>query len=137
MSKVVINGKVDSQLRNPLSVARGLGSSGSGFEHWWVQRLSSLALVPLGLWFVFSVATMAGADYAAVQAWLASPLTATLMVLFVAVAFHHAAAGMQVVYEDYVGNEAARMICVLGTKFLFYLLAVLCVISVLRVAFGG
>lgn len=137
MSKVVVNGKVDAKLRSPLGVARGLGAAHSGFEHWWEQRMSSLALVPLGLWFALSLASLAGADHPAVRAWISQPLSATLLVLFIGVAFQHAASGMQVVYEDYVSNEPARMICVIGTKFLFFLVAALCIVSVLKIAFGG
>lgn len=137
MSQTVEHGKVDTKLRNPLAVARGLGSAKGGTEHWWEQRMTSLALVPLGLWFVFSLAAMAGADYAAVQAWIASPVTATLLILFIGIAFHHAAAGMQVVYEDYVYNEAARLVVIIATKFAFFLLAVLCIVSVLKIALGG
>lgn len=137
MSKNLVHGKVDPKLRNPLAVARGLGSAKGGTEHWWEQRMSSLALIPLGLWFVFSLSCMAGAEYGAVRAWMAAPVTATLLVLFIAIAFHHVASGMQVVFEDYVQNEAARLISIITVKFLAVVLAVLCIVSVLKIALGG
>jgi succinate dehydrogenase / fumarate reductase, membrane anchor subunit len=89
-------------LRSPLSMARGLGSAKHGADHWWLQRLTSIALIPLTLWFVLSVIIHLGASYEEFVAWMRSPFSATMMVLTVAVTFHHAQSGMQVVYEDYL-----------------------------------
>ena len=69
--------------RTPLKTARGLGSAKSGTEHWWAQRLTALALIPLCLWFVASVAAMVGADYATMKAWVDSPLVAALLILLI------------------------------------------------------
>lgn len=125
------------QLRNPLQKARGLGSAKHGAEHWWVQRLSSLALIPLTIWFVLGVIGHLGADHAAFQAWMRSPVTAAMMILTVAVTFQHAASGMQVVYEDYLHVEWQKLAADIVTKFLCYGLAAACIVSVLKLSFGA
>jgi len=124
-------------LRSPLKKARGLGSAKEGVHHWWLQRVTSIALVPLTLWFVLSLAALAGSDYAAVVEWVRSPLVALLLVLTVATAFYHAALGVQVVVEDYVSHHGWRMAIILAEKFLFLLLGVAAILSVLRVSFGA
>lgn len=124
-------------LRSPLSQARGLGSAKDGVHHWWVQRVSAVALIPLVLWFVYSVAAHAGAPYAEVLAWVAQPWVAVLLVLFIATACYHAALGMQVVYEDYVGGEFAKIATIVVTKLLLALLAVAGIFAVLKIAFGS
>ncbi|MGQ9371381.1 succinate dehydrogenase, hydrophobic membrane anchor protein [Azospirillum sp. ST 5-10] len=123
-------------LRDPLGNARGLGSAKHGTDHWWHQRLTALALVPLTLWFVLAVIIHLGADYGEMVAWLRSPYSAAMMILFVAVGFHHAAAGMQVVFEDYVHNEWAKVASIIVTKFVLYALAAICIVSVLKLTFG-
>lgn len=89
-------------LRSPLAEARGHGSAKDGTHHWWVQRVSGVALIPLTLWFVFSVATMSGADYVTFTSWAASPFNATALILLIVASFHHAQLGVQVVIEDYI-----------------------------------
>ena len=84
-------------LQNPIGRVRGLGSAKSGSEHWWAQRLTAVALVPLTLWFIYSALALAGADYAAAKAWLATPWNAVLMVLLVIATCHHMQLGLQVV----------------------------------------
>jgi len=123
-------------LRTPLALARGLGSAKYGTEHWWHQRLTALALVPLTLWFVIAVIIHLGADHVEMVAWLKSPYSAAMMILFLGVGFHHAAAGMQVVLEDYVHNEFAKVASIVVTKFVLYALAAMCIVSVLKLTFG-
>lgn len=125
-----------SNLRSPLGRARGLGSAKEGLHHWWMQRLTSIALVPLTVWFVASLVMLSGAGYEDFVLWLSSPIHATVMVLFLAVSFHHAQAGMQVVLEDYVSSHGARIAAVIAVKFICTALAALSIISVLIVAFG-
>lgn len=125
------------QLRSPLQHARGLGSAKHGAEHWWGQRVSSLALIPLTLWFVVGVIAHLGADHAEFQAWMRSPFSATMMVLTVALTFHHAQSGMQVVYEDYLHVEWQKLAAILVTKFLCFALAAACIVSVLKLSFGA
>ena len=121
--------------RSPLGTARGLGSAKSGTEHWMAQRLSSLAILPLTLWFVWSLMCMAGADYATFAAWLANPVVAILMSAFSIVLFYHAQLGLQVVIEDYVGG-GLRVASIVAVKLLAGLGAIACVVSVVLVAVG-
>jgi succinate dehydrogenase / fumarate reductase membrane anchor subunit len=120
-------------LRSPLGRARGLGSARAGSHHWWAQRLTSLALVPLTLWFIFSVIHLAGASHQVVIDWLSTPLTLGLMLALIAATFYHLQLGVQVVIEDYVHDERAKIGSVLVVKALCVLLALLCVVSVLKI----
>ncbi len=124
-------------LRTPLARAKGLGSAKEGVSHWWGQRVTAIALVPLALWFAISVAGLVGSDYSTVAAWLQQPVQAALMILFLLTTFYHAQLGIQVVVEDYVHVEGAKTGLVLGLKFLLAFLAAVAVLSVLRVAVGG
>ena len=119
--------------RSPLGRARGLGSARSGSHHWWLQRLTSLALVPLTLWFIFMVIHLAGAPHQAVIDWLASPITMGLMLALIVATFHHTHSGLQVVIEDYVHEERAKMAALLVIKGLCVLLALIGVVSVLKI----
>lgn len=124
-------------LRSPLARVRGLGSAKEGSHHWWVQRTTAVALVPLTIWFVSSVLSLAGAEHAAVVAWLGSPWAATFMVLLIVATFHHMQLGLQVVIEDYVHNEGAKMASLLAMKAVVVVLGLVAVLSVLKIAFGG
>lgn len=124
-------------LRSPLSKATGLGSAGHGFSHWWWQRITAVALIPLTLWFVYSLLCLMGSDYQQANAWLASPLNATIMLLFVLTALYHAQTGVQVVIEDYVHGKAMNITLLLCVKFASVIMAVLAIISVLKVVLGG
>src|SRR5580700_1805842 len=97
-----------SRMRSPLGRAIGLGSAKEGVEHWWAQRVTAIALVPLALWFVIAIIELAGADRALFVEWVRHPLPAVLLVLLLIAAFYHGALGLQVVIEDYVENEALR-----------------------------
>lgn len=123
-------------LRSPLGRARGLGSAKDGLHHWWMQRLTSIALVPLAVWFVVSLVNLSGAGYEDFVLWLSNPVNATVMILFLGVTFHHAQAGMQVVLEDYVSSHGARIFSIIFVKFACYALAALSIVSILIVAFG-
>ncbi|CAO3352954.1 succinate dehydrogenase, hydrophobic membrane anchor protein [Azospirillum melinis] len=124
-------------LRSPLQVARGLGSAKHGTEHWWSQRLTSIALVPLTVWFVFGVIGHLGADHAAFIAWMKSPFSAVMMILTAVVTFHHAQSGLQVVIEDYVHAEWQKMALIIGVKFLSFALAAACVLAVVKIFIGA
>jgi succinate dehydrogenase / fumarate reductase membrane anchor subunit len=106
-------------------------------HHWWTQRLTALALIPLSLWLVASIITITGADYATAVDWVRSPLVAVLLLLFIAAAFYHAQLGMQVVLEDYVHAEWAKVATIILSKFLMIALAFVAAFAVLRVALGG
>jgi len=124
-------------LRSPLSQARGLGSAKDGVGHWWVQRLTALALIPLALWFVYSLVRFPLTDYATMVAWIKSPLVAVALVLFFLTGFHHAALGVQVVIEDYVGSEGKKLVSIIVAKFALYALCAASVFAVLKIAFGA
>ena len=120
-------------LRSPLGRARGLGSARAGSHHWWAQRLTAIALVPLTLWFIFSVIHLTGATHQVVTAWLSSPLTLGLMLALIIATFHHLQLGVQVVIEDYVHDERTKLSAVLVMKALCILLALVCIVSVLKI----
>ncbi|MFZ0254598.1 MAG: succinate dehydrogenase, hydrophobic membrane anchor protein [Gammaproteobacteria bacterium] len=125
------------RLRTPLAQARGLGAAREGIHHWWTQRLTALALIPLSLWLVASIITITGADYATAAQWVRSPVVAVLLLLFIAAAFYHAQLGMQVVLEDYVHEGWAKVATIILSKFLMIALAFVAGFAVLRVALGG
>ena len=124
-------------IRTPLAHARGLGSAKSGTGHWWAQRLTAIALVPMVLWFVASVAGLAGAEYGAVRAWIGEPVTAILLILLIVATFHHMQLGMQVVIEDYVHVEWLKITCIVLVKFAAVFLGVAAGFAVLKIAFAG
>jgi succinate dehydrogenase / fumarate reductase membrane anchor subunit len=119
-------------MRSPLGRARGLGSARAGATHWWMQRLTSLALVPLTLWFLCAMIGMLGASRDDVVFWMSGPLPIVLMIALVIATFHHLQAGLQVVIEDYVHDDRLRIGSILLVKGLSLLLALACIISVLR-----
>ena len=119
-------------MRSPLGRARGLGSARAGAHHWWMMRLTSLALVPLSLWFLCAMIRMMGATRDDVVSWMAGPLPIVLMIALVIATFHHMQAGLQVVIEDYVDDHRLRIGSILLVKGLSLLLALACIVSVLR-----
>ena len=124
------------RLRSPLARAIGLGSAKEGVEHWLVQRVTAVALVPLALWFVIAVIGLVGADYDTVLAWVGQPLPAILLVLLLIATFYHAALGLQVVIEDYIHGELARFGLVIVTRLACIALAVAGIVAVLTLALG-
>jgi len=124
-------------LRSPVGRVLGLGSAGEGVGHWWTQRVSSVALVLLGLWFVFSLVRMPDVSYGAVTAWIASPVNAVLLSLLIGTMVYHSMLGVQVVVEDYVSHHGAKIVTLLVLNFLHYVLAALGIFAVLRIALGS
>jgi succinate dehydrogenase / fumarate reductase membrane anchor subunit len=125
-----------SDLRTPLARARGLGSAKDGLHHWWVQRITAVALVPLVVWFAISLVMLSGADYASVRAWIGSPLVMVLLILTIAIGLHHGQLGMQVVYEDYT-EGGVRLALIILTKFIAVLFGLGAIVAILRIGFGG
>ena len=123
--------------RTPLARARGLGSAKDGVGHWWAQRLTAIALIPLVVWFAISLVMLSGADYTVVRAWIGSPLVMMLLVLTIAVGLHHAQLGMQVVIEDYVGGDGWRLALIVIVKFIAVLFGLGAIVAILRIGFGG
>ncbi|EIJ32967.1 succinate dehydrogenase, hydrophobic membrane anchor protein [Thiothrix nivea] len=124
-------------LLTPFKQASGLGSTSDGVKHWWMQRMTAVALVPLTLWVAFAVAAHAGADYASVAAWFAQPFTTTMLTLFVFTAFLHASQGLTVVIEDYVHHDGVKVTALVCIKLMLVLLGTSSVLSILRTAFSG
>jgi succinate dehydrogenase / fumarate reductase membrane anchor subunit len=125
-------------LRSPLGRVLGLGSAKGGSGHWYAQRVSAVALVILGFWFIASLAMLgAGAPLDAVSGWLRSPFPAAMTVLLVVVTAWHAMLGLQVVIEDYVADKGTRMVVLVALKFALVVAALIGVLAVLRIAFGA
>ena len=125
------------QLRTPLSLTKGLGSAKDGAGHWIMQRLTAIANVLLIIWFLFSAIGLAGADYEATRAWLASPFSAALMLLLVTSAFYHAKLGLQVVIEDYVHHEGLKIAALTAVTLGTIGLGVMCAVAILKTSLAG
>jgi len=123
-------------LRSPLGKVRGLGSAKEGVAHWWAQRMTAVALVPLMIWFVASICAMTGADYDAVRTWIATPMVSIMLVLLTLAVFHHAQLGLQVVLEDYVHTEWLKIASIAIVKFAAIGLAVASIFSIAKIALG-
>jgi succinate dehydrogenase / fumarate reductase membrane anchor subunit len=124
-------------LRHPIKRARGLGSAQSGVGHWWTQRVTAVALVALGLWFLVTVLRVVHGDFAAARALVAQPWNAILLIAFVITMFWHAVLGLQVVIEDYVHTRWKEVSLLVLVKFLAVLGALASVYAVLRIALGA
>ncbi|MBC7799376.1 MAG: succinate dehydrogenase, hydrophobic membrane anchor protein [Gemmatimonadaceae bacterium] len=120
--------------RSPLGRARGVGAGQSGVEHWRAERITSIALVPLTLWFIYAMLQLVGAPQEAVAGWASNPINAVMLLTLVVFTFHHMQLGLQVVYEDYVSNKALMASMILGTKAVCLLLGLLSSIAVLKLA---
>lgn len=127
----------DKVLRSPLGRAAGMGSAKEGVAHWWAQRLTAIALVPLVLWFVAAMIGLTGASRSAVTAWLHSPFSAVATVLLLIALFYHMALGVQVVIEDYVHREWVKISALALNKLAAFTLAACGIFAVLRIAFQG
>jgi succinate dehydrogenase / fumarate reductase membrane anchor subunit len=125
-----------SSLRDPLAVARGLGSAKQGSAHWWAQRVSSAALLLLTPWFLGFMLGSLDAERYVIQAMLSRPLNAALMIAWVLALFWHAQQGLQVVIEDYVHGRVEIPLQVL-VKLLCSLGAIAAVIATLRIVFAA
>jgi succinate dehydrogenase / fumarate reductase, membrane anchor subunit len=124
------------RMRSPLGRAMGLGSAKEGAEHWWMARVSAVALIPLTLWFVASIIAHTGSDYVTFIVWLRMPLVSILMVLLLIALFYHTTLGLQVVIEDYVHSEA-KFGALIAVRLGCVALAVAGILATTRIAFGG
>jgi succinate dehydrogenase / fumarate reductase membrane anchor subunit len=124
-------------LRSPLGQVSGLGSAKDGTGHWWSQRVSAVALIPLTLWFLFSLLSLPSLDYITVRTWLSFPLSGFLAVLLVAVLGYHSYLGTTVVIEDYVHSAGMKLLLLLSLRFLYVLVGGASIFAILRVAFGS
>jgi succinate dehydrogenase / fumarate reductase, membrane anchor subunit len=124
-------------LRHPIARARGLGSAKDGTGHFWVQRLTSVALALLIPWFIWTSVSLFGSDLASVRATLAQPLHATLMVAFVIALFWHAKLGLQVVVEDYIHVKWLEIALQIAITFVFFLAPLAAVMAIARIVFAA
>ncbi len=125
------------ELRSQLARVRGLGASHEGAHHFWVQRVSGIALIPLVIWFVFSATGIIGADIVTFKAWVGAHYNPLLLILLILTMFHHAQLGLQVIIEDYVHGEAAKLISIILIKFAAVLIGGSAIFAVIRLTFGS
>lgn len=123
-------------LANPLRQVLGSGSAKDGVRHWWLQRLTSLALVPLTVWFVVSLLALPSFGHATVVAWIGQSSSALLLVLLVLIASWHSQLGLRVIVEDYVHDAGGKTVILVLLAFLHVLVAAAGVFAILKVAFG-
>jgi|TARA_B110000008_G_scaffold249021_1_gene261471 succinate dehydrogenase / fumarate reductase membrane anchor subunit len=124
----------DKGMRTDLGRVRGLGTAKEGVHHWWMQRLTAIALIPLTLWFIISIATLNNASYTETVNWLSIPLVSIFMILLVSATLYHALLGVQVVVEDYIHQEGFKFLLLIGLKFIFLVLGVVAIFSLLKIA---
>ena len=124
-------------LRSDLGRVRGLGSAKEGTSHWWAQRLTAVALLPLSLWFVWSVINLVGVDHIGFKNWLNESANLVLMILFVGSLFYHMQLGLQVVIEDYVHGETKKVTSLVLNLFIALFFGVSSIVALLKVAFGS
>lgn len=125
-----------SNLRTPLSQVKGLGSAKEGTTHFWRQRLTALVLIPLTLWFGFSVAAMP-VDYTTLVSTIQNPAVMVGLIILIIATFYHAQLGLQIIIEDYVSSHSKRMVSIILINFLCLLLGVIGVVAVLKIALGA
>jgi succinate dehydrogenase / fumarate reductase membrane anchor subunit len=124
-------------LMTPLNRVLGLGTAKGAAEHWWLQRVTAVALLPLGLWFAYALLTLQGFDYASVAAWVRQPVTSILLILLVVAVGYHSALGVQVVIEDYVTDKGAKAATLIASTLAHAGLTIAGVFAVLKIAFGS
>lgn len=124
-------------MRTPLGKVKGLGSAKDGTTHFWRQRMTSLANIPLFLFFVFSIVTHAGADHATFVAYFSHPIVAIVMLLMVLSGLYHMCLGMQVIIEDYVHSEGFKVLALMGNTFFSMAMGMGCVFAILKLSFGN
>ncbi|HEY5666273.1 MAG TPA: succinate dehydrogenase, hydrophobic membrane anchor protein [Gammaproteobacteria bacterium] len=123
--------------KSPLNQVMGLGSAGGGTHHWWHQRLTAVAMVPLGLWFAFSLIGIDLGSREALVSWIGEPLTAVLLSLTSACLIYHSWLGISVVVEDYVGGKGAKIVCLTTSSLAHAFLLAVCLFSILKIALGA
>ena len=123
-------------LRSPMGRVLGRGSAKDGTDHWWAQRISAVALIPLTLWFLFSLLALPDLHYETVRSWLALPISTLLAVLLVVALSYHSHLGTTVIVEDYVHAPGTKLAALLLLRFLYVLIAGAGILAILHIAFG-
>ncbi len=124
-------------LRSPLGKVLGLGTAKDGTSHWWGQRVSAVAVLLLGLWFAFMLATMDSFSHAAAVEFVASPMHSLLLLLLVAAMGYHSYLGLQVVIEDYVHAPGLKLVSLLLSRFAHIFFAVAAIYAILKIGLGA
>ncbi|WP_129794072.1 succinate dehydrogenase, hydrophobic membrane anchor protein [Sphingosinicella sp. CPCC 101087] len=124
-------------METPLGRVRGLGSSGEGAHHWWIERLTSVSTLLLLVWLAVSLLRLPALDHPTIVEWLAGPLGAVPMLLLIVSTFWHLKLGLQVVIEDYVHDDGAKLFWIMVLNFAAILAAALALFAVLKIAFTG
>jgi succinate dehydrogenase / fumarate reductase, membrane anchor subunit len=123
--------------RTPLSRARGLGSAHSGVQHFWAQRVTAVALVPLVVWLIGSLAYHAGSDYESARAFFAQPIAGALLLLLIGTTAYHMKLGMQVIVEDYIHKEGTKLVLLMLNSFFCVAVALIGGLAIIKLSFGG
>ena len=126
-----------ASIRTPLAKVRGLGSAKEGTGHFWMQRVTALANVPLTLFLAVLIARYAGADHATVKAAIQQPLVSILLLLLVLSGIYHMRIGMQVIIEDYVHAEGSKLFLLMLNSFFAIAVGLTCTFAVLKMSFGA
>ncbi len=129
--------KSSTRLRSPLSKARGLGSAKSGAHHWWLERMTSLALIPLTVWFLVALLSQLGAPREVVQAWFAAPHVSILFAALMGILLWHTKMGLSVIIEDYVHAHARKHAAVIIKDIVIYALGLAVLFSIVKLHFIG
>lgn len=124
-------------IRSPLGHARGLGSAKDGTHHWWMQRVTAIALVPLSIYFLITLRGVMSVDRAALWRFIGHPLNAIPSLMFIVASFYHAMLGIQVIIEDYVHDEGCKIFCLMLNKLSFLCMGFACCFAILYISFGN
>jgi len=123
--------------QTPLAKARGLGSAKTGTHHWWMQRITAVALIPLSFWLILFVQQLFNVSYIEIKQWLSSPVNLTFLLTWSFVSFYHAALGLQVVIEDYLSPEWLKITLVWLIKLAFLAGAIMALVFAIRIAISA
>lgn len=126
-----------TDMRTPLSRVRGRGSAKSGTDHFWLQRLTAVANVPLAIFVLASIVALVGADYATVKTYLSMPVVSILFLLLILSGVYHMRIGMKEIIEDYVNGEGMKLLSIIGNNFFAAVVGLACIYAVLKLGLGG
>ena len=124
-------------MRTPLGHVRGLGSTNDGVKHWWMQRLTGIALIPLTLWFLYSAVQLSGANHAEFITWVGTYGNPVLLSVLIVCMFHHGQLGLQVIIEDYIPSEGIKIFMLIAIKFAAIIFGASAILAILRLTIKG